>query len=300
MLLIYALLGIICILFCILLYWIMTFKRNLDSMESMIDMGIEGVFEESRFDETRMSRLESKLYKFLCNSALGRKKVESDKNKIEELVSDISHQTKTPITTIRLYAGLLEEENLTERAASMTEQIILQNDKVAFLIDNLVKISRLENGLIIEHPAPRPISDLFDNLKRNYGSIENKTIIFYEENMKAFASYDLKWTAEAVGNMIENAAKYSGEDGKIEISVVPYTMFIGIKVKDNGIGIKEDEQAQIFRRFYRSEQVKDEKGIGIGLYITREIIALEGGYIKVKSEWGKGTEMTVFLPISSS
>ena len=264
----------------------------------MIDSAIDGNFQEESFDEQRLSRLQNKMYQFISSSFLGRKKVEEDKGKIEELISNISHQTKTPITTIKLYSGLLAECDLEEKEKHLVNQIVDQNDRMAFLIENLVKMSRLENGIVAVHPQKQDIALLMESLEGSYGNRTGKKIIFdpgYKEAGSVEAFYDLKWTVEAISNIIENALKYTDENGVIQISVKPYSSFTAVLVQDNGIGIAEEEQAAVFQRFYRSERVNGMKGIGLGLYLAREIIARQGGYISLKSEPGKGSLFQVFL-----
>ena len=109
------------------------------------------------------------------------------------------------------------------------------------------------------------------------------------------AKFDSKWTKEALENIVDNAIKYT-QNGAITISVTAYEMFVRIDVADSGMGIEEEEQAKIFARFYRSQAVREQEGVGIGLYLAREIITNEGGYIKVTSERGKGSLFSVFLP----
>ena len=95
---------------------------------------------------------------------------------------------------------------------------------------------------------------------------------------------------------MDNAVKYTPSGGKISVSVEQWEMYIKLDVSDTGKGIIERDQAAIFRRFYRAEEVHDEPGVGIGLYLTREIITRQGGYLKVTSEIGKGSVFSVFLP----
>ena len=106
---------------------------------------------------------------------------------------------------------------------------------------------------------------------------------------------DGKWTAEALGNLLDNAIKYTREGG-ITVKTTPYELFLRLDITDTGMGIPEEEQAKIFTRFYRSEAVKEQEGVGIGLYLTREIVSRQGGYLKVSSETGKGSTFSVFLP----
>ena len=108
-------------------------------------------------------------------------------------------------------------------------------------------------------------------------------------------TFDPKWTAEALANIVDNAVKYT-EQGLITISAVSYEMFVRIDISDSGIGISENEQAQIFARFYRSKNVQEQEGVGIGLYLARQIISGESGYIKVASVLGEGSTFSVFLP----
>ena len=115
------------------------------------------------------------------------------------------------------------------------------------------------------------------------------------QDTDAFAVFDFKWTAEALANIVDNAIKYT-EHGTITISAVSYEMFARIDISDTGSGIPETEQAKIFARFYRSNSVQKQEGVGIGLYLARQIISGEGGYIKVASVPGKGSTFSIFLP----
>ena len=110
------------------------------------------------------------------------------------------------------------------------------------------------------------------------------------------AFFDFKWTLEALANIVENAIKYTPPGGLVTVSTREYEMFVCIDITDNGIGMSEEETAKIFTRFYRSPHVYEEKGVGIGLYLAREIVSKEGGYIKVSSELSKGSVFSVFLP----
>lgn len=106
----------------------------------------------------------------------------------------------------------------------------------------------------------------------------------------------MKWTVEAVYNIVDNAVKHTNENGSIIIEVKDYEMFCRIDIEDNGIGIAEEEQNKIFSRFYRSQQVQNIEEIGIGLFLTRKILSAQGGYMKVASKVGTGSTFSVFLP----
>ena len=109
------------------------------------------------------------------------------------------------------------------------------------------------------------------------------------------AVFDLRWTAEAVGNILDNAVKYSPDRCEITISACAYDMFVRIDIADNGCGIAEDELCNIWKRFYRGKNAENEKGVGIGLYLTANILNTEGGRVSAKSD-ENGSTFTVFLP----
>ena len=110
------------------------------------------------------------------------------------------------------------------------------------------------------------------------------------------ACFDLKWTLEALSNILDNAVKYTPAGGTVSVNAQEYEMFVRIDVADSGIGMSEEETAKVFARFYRSPRVSQEKGVGIGLYLVREILSREGGYIKVTSKIDQGSTFSVFLP----
>ncbi len=253
----------------------------------MLERAISGESIESNFDESKASQIESKLHQYLMQNGTHKKKLAEQKTRIDGLISDISHQTKTPLANIMLYADLLAECENGEERLKYNKLLQSQTEKLNFLISSLVKTSRLENGIISVQPKEQSLSSLLIHIKNAHPSV-----ITCDSDI--CAKYDLKWTSEAMINLVDNAIKYGSSD--IKISVTAYEMFIRIDISDNGIGIAEEEIPKIFTRFYRSQAVLDKEGVGIGLYLAREIITHQGGYIKVKSELDKGAVFSVFLP----
>ena len=222
--------------------------------------------------------------------------VAQEKDKIKTLIADISHQTKTPIANLLLYSELLMEETLPASAKANVEALYKQSEKLRFLIDSLVKLSRLENGIISLSPQPTALQPLLESVVEQYtAKASEKGLSLQMQDTDAFAVFDFKWTAEALANIVDNAIKYT-EHGTIRISAVSYEMFARIDISDTGSGIPETEQAKIFARFYRSKAVQEQEGVGIGLYLARQIISGEGGYIKIASVPGKGSTFSIFLP----
>lgn len=293
--------------------------KTLDRLDRMLDEAIQGTFRESDYDESKLSRVESKWKHFLGASVISRENIEKERNRVKELVSDISHQTKTPMANIRLYTELLKEnllkENLgkvhrdaSENAESpedawaadnlrIVEEIDRQAAKLEFLIQSLTKMSRLEGNIVEVKPTEQKLSVLIDAVVQDVLPKAKKKGVEIVNTYagEGSALYDMKWTKEALFNVLDNAVKYSPAGSKVTISVAEYKIYTAISVKDEGIGIEEGDTAKIFTRFYRAEEVQQEDGVGIGLYLTREILKKENGYIKVKSKKGEGAQFMLYL-----
>lgn len=272
-------------------------KKIFDTLDKMLEDGINGTFIESDYDESRLSSLESKWYRYLTSSKLSEHKINLEKEKIKELVSDISHQTKTPLTNINLYSQFLLEQNLDDESKYLANEIHKQTQKLNFLIQSLVKTSRLETGTFQLIPQKNSfdvlITKSIEQMKKK-SEIKNIKINYLETNVKAV--FDMKWTSEALCNVLDNAIKYSNKNSIINVSVKDYEMFADIIVEDNGIGISENEIEKIFGRFYRGTNVLEDEGIGIGLYLAREIIEKQNGYIYVESVINRGSVFKICMP----
>ena len=295
MIFLFMILALICMLLLVFRYrWRM--NRTFHTMEHMLDAAMKGDFTDTMFDESCLSALETKFAHYFSASAISARNVQQEKDNIKKLVADISHQTKTPIANLLLYCELLQEEELPESAADNVNALYRQTERLRFLIDSLVRLSRLENGIISLSVKQQDLQPVLETVVSQYmAKADQKGLSLLLEDTETKAAFDAKWTAEALGNLLDNAIKYT-EHGSIRLSVKAYEMFVRIDVCDTGIGISESEQAQIFSRFYRSREVSEQQGVGIGLYLSREIISSEGGYMKVQSELGKGSVFSVFLP----
>lgn len=283
---------------CLIIIYRSKTKNTINSLNTMLDKAISGKFSKFTYDESMLSALETKLNRFLSMSLYSESNLSKEKSRIKALVSDISHQTKTPISNILLYSQLLaEQKNLPLDSLEMINQIKIQSEKLDFLIKALIKTSRLETDIISVVPKSNSvltlITDVFKKLKNN---AENKNIKVKVVGEDEIGIFDKKWTDEALYNILDNAIKYTPSNGCITISIISYEIFCRIDIKDNGIGIREEDINPIFKRFYRSIDVNQYEGIGIGLFLSREIINKQNGYIKVSSELGKGSTFSVFLP----
>ncbi len=274
-------------------------NKTISRLNQMVDNAMEGRPIESGFDESKVSALETKLSQFLMMNSTTKTQLSEEKAKINELISDISHQTKTPLANILLYAQLLSEGDLSEQDRSYVASLLEQAEKLNFLIASLIKASRLETGIITTSPKKNNLGPLInDVITQALPKAEEKHITIKVETKDSEAIFDAKWTREALYNIVDNAVKYTPADGRITVLVKEYQQFCCIEVIDTGIGIREEEQAPIFARFYRSPQVSSKEGVGIGLYLAREIILGQGGYIKVSSILNQGSTFSVFLPLA--
>ena len=274
-------------------------RKNWKRLNQMLDEGIRGEFEESKYDESELSKVESKWKRFLQDSAMAKQNLETEKANIKGLISDISHQTKTPMANIKLYSELLSEQ-LEEDSmeAELLGQIQAQAQKLEFLIQALTKLSRLETNILEVVPVKSQVKPLLESaVEEIRKKAEKKEIqIKIEMDFEAEAVFDRKWTEEALYNLLDNAVKYSPAGSEVLISTKLYEMWCVIAVSDRGRGISEEEIPKIFGRFYRAKEVQQEEGVGIGLYLVREILQKEGGFIKVNSEVGKGSAFLCYLP----
>lgn len=267
-----------------------------DMLATISDMNETEVF--SMIDDSIFSKLQHQTLRLINILKSQNKKMEYEKNEIKSLISDIAHQLKTPLTNMKIYSEFLQDENLLEEdRIEFNKVIMLSLDKLCFLVESMIKMSRLESSIINLHKRPSEINEsILSAITQLYKKAQLKNIKIEfspKENIKL--NYDEKWTTEAIFNIIENAIKYSHKDSTIFINVEKYEIFTRIDIKDEGIGISEEEIPKIFRRFYRGSDVLNEEGIGIGLYLSREIVTKQGGYIKVKS-YKNGSIFSIFLP----
>ncbi|WP_415968004.1 sensor histidine kinase [Emergencia timonensis] len=237
-----------------------------------------------------------KLHKIITSSQA---RMTEERTQLQELVSDISHQVKTPIANLKMInSTLLDNEMPCEQQREFLKTADGQLDKLDFLMQSMIKTSRLETGVIA---LKKTIQPLYDTLASALGGIlfsaENKRIRVTVDCPESLAvSHDRKWTGEALFNILDNAVKYSEEGGCITVKVLDQEMYVKIEISDTGKGIAECHQADIWKRFYREEDVHDVDGIGIGLYVARKIITLQSGYIVVSSQPGEGAAFSVYLP----
>lgn len=293
---------IFCICVCMIIYFMKREKRSAGRIQSMLDDAVSGKFREEHLDESRMSVIENNMWRYLCDHEVAVRTLAKQQEQMQTQISDISHQAVIPISNIILYSQLLEEwteaRNPEEKQDIKDELTAIreQAETLDFLIESLVKLSRLETGIIQVNIRRQPLRLVLDAVKKQFQAIAaQKEIQFEVPDTEETAAFDIKWTIEAIANIVDNAMKYTPYGGSVVIRVLSYTSLIRIDIADNGIGIPEAEQANVFLRFYRSEMVSDRPGVGIGLYLAREVMKAQDGYIKLSSKVGEGSTFSLFF-----
>lgn len=277
-------------------------NRYLDDMLEQLTFLIEELVGKqevhvfSELEDTLLSRLQHQLLKLRSILIRQNKLLDHEKQQIKALISDISHQIKTPVASANTFVQLLNDDTLSEEERKEYIAILqISLEKLTFLVNSLVKMSRLESGIIVLKPEKNSLNDIIlQAVKSVYSKAKAKNItIMFDCEQDYTLHLDFNWTAEAITNVLDNAVKYTQNGGTVRLNMIEYASYLRLNITDNGIGIPEEEQAQIFNRFYRGTYSAGVDGVGIGLYLTRDIVSKQKGYIKVISN-ETGTTFSLF------
>ena len=271
------LVGILVIIICFILYKYIILRNELGELSAYIDSALDGNLEITEFDEKELSKIKSKFIKFLYASQVKEAKINTEKSKTKDLIADISHQTKTPITNLSLYISLLEDDPKDE----YLEIIKYELNKLEFLIQNLVKSSRLESDIISLQKNPANLKDIVEDVLREFKvKLDEKCISINLKDEDLIFNLDERWLKEAIHNLVDNAIKYSPKGSTINISVYKSYLNYNIDIENECEDISEETLPKIFERFYRGKNSVSKDGLGLGLFIAREIIEKHGGNIR--------------------
>ena len=271
------LVGILVIVIGILLYKYIVLRGEMRELSDYIDKALDGNLEITEFDEKELSKIKSKLIKFLYASQVKEAKINTEKSKTKDLIADISHQTKTPITNLSLYISLLEDDPKDE----YLEIIKYELNKLEFLIQNLVKSSRLESDIISLQKHQANLKDIVEDALREFKVIlSEKDISINLKDEDLIFNLDERWLKEAIHNLVDNAIKYSPNGSTINISVYKSYLNYNLDIENVCKNLSEETLPKIFERFYRGKNSVSKDGLGLGLFIAREIIERHGGNIR--------------------
>lgn len=269
----------------------------------MIDRLLDNVLNQemivsSDVEEGEYSALVSKIRQIQDTLENRAQSADNEKEQVKSLVSNMSHQLKTPLANLSLYTEILSQGEITsEQKAEFANKMQRQVEKLNWIVESLSKMVKLEQNIdgfeVKETPIRQTILDAVDAV---YEKTEKKAIQLNLEPFEDKALYhNRKWTAEVFVNLLENAIKYTDKGGVVSIRVKPYELYTEIQFSDNGRGIHGEELTDIFKRFYRSPEVENMEGSGIGLYLSELILEKEKGYITAASQYGRGSTFSVFL-----
>lgn len=222
----------------------------------------------------------------------------------QEFVSNVSHELKTPLTSIRVLAdSLMGMENTpAELYQEFMQDISAEIDREGKIIDDLLTLVKMDKSSPDLNIAQTSINGLLEQiLKRLTPIAKRRNIeITYESKREVSADVDEVKLSLALSNLVENAIKYNREEGKVWVTLDADHKFFYVKVEDNGVGIPKEFQERVFERFYRVDKARSREtgGTGLGLAITKNIILLHQGAIRLKSEEGKGATFTVRIPLN--
>lgn len=264
----------------------------------LTDFEKNGATEFSMLEEERESKLASRLQAILHRSELEKLQSLSERDAVSALLSDLSHQLKTPLANLMMYTELLEAGGLSEKEqAAFLHEMRGQAEKMQWILKSMLKSSQLEQGIV---SFTSGFTKIKETIASAVGSVyakacEKHICVVTEEFEDCRLYHNPKWTAEALGNILDNAVKYSPRDSQVTVRLCMLETYARIEVEDEGIGIGKAESNQIFKRFYRGEQAGQQEGNGLGLYLAQLILSKEKGYVTVKSQKGVGSCFQVYL-----
>ena len=248
-------------------------------------------------EDTIVSKLQSKVIRLVRILKRNNELAKQEQENIKSLVSDISHQLKTPISNLKMYSEFLKDDSLSEeKRKEYVEVVCMSVERLYFLTEDMIKLSRLESGLIHLAVQKQSLNEtILKAVKNVYPKARIKEVeLIYREKAHIAIHHDRNWTAEAVFNLLDNAVKYAEKGSHIVLTVERFGMFVQVAVEDENGPIPEGEQAKIFSRFYRGKNSREQEGIGVGLYLAREIVVRQKGYMNLKTT-EKGNVFSIML-----
>ena len=283
--------------FLILIHYISTYKRynRISDLATDINKLLHGdnAISLENYSEGELGILHSEIYKMTVRLREQQQKLMNDKVYLADSIADISHQIRTPLTSINLLVQFLSEPNLSdERRQQLTHELYGLLSRIEWLITTLLKISKLDAGTV-----------QFKQEKVSMATLINKScapllvpieLRGQELAIKAEGDFvgDLSWTCEAIGNIVKNCMEHTPEGGKIEIEATENALYTEILIKDNGTGIAKEDMPHIFERFYKGKD-SDDKSFGVGLALSRMIITSQKGTVKAENRKPSGAMFSI-------
>ena len=293
--------GVFTLIFSVLLLLISTVStymryKRIYELSADVDCILHGNDRELSFDkyqEGELAVLQSEIHKMTMRLREQRQQLEDDKRYLANALADISHQVRTPLTSINLLVGLLSEPNIPdERRRKLTHELLDLLLRIDWLITTLLKISKLDAGTVRFQQETISLNELIRKATDSLLiPIEIKEQNLYINANGNFTG-DVSWTVEAISNIVKNCVEHTPNGGEIRIEAGENSLFAEIVISDSGSGIAQEDLPHIFERFYKSKNAGD-KNFGIGLSLTRMIIINQNGVIKAENNAAKGALFTI-------
>lgn len=246
-------------------------------------------------EEGELSILKNEIYKMTLMLSESNSSLEMDKQKLTDAISDISHQLKTPLTSMMVMADLLSDDSLSmEKRKEFTHNIIVQLERLDWLVTSLLKLSKMDAGTVEFKKDKILVRNLIENVTKPLlipMEIKNQSLELNGEAQTTFIG-DFNWTTEALVNILKNCIEHTPENGKIGISYIENALYTEIIIQDNGVGIPKKDIPHIFKRFYKGKNAS-EGSIGIGLAMAHQIITNQNGDLEVSSAENEGTTFSI-------
>ena len=292
--------GVVALIFSTLfisIYYISTYKRykRIASLASDINKVLHGDNSISleNYSEGELAILHSEIYKMTVRLREQQNNLINDKKYLADSIADISHQIRTPLTSINLLVQLLSAPNLTdERRQELTHELYGMLSRIDWLITTLLKISKLDAGTVTFKEEKVSLQTL---INKSCSTLLVPIELRGQElliNTNGDFVGDLSWTCEAIGNIVKNCMEHTQEGGKIEIEACENALYTEITIKDNGTGIAKEDMPHIFERFYKGKD-SDDKSFGVGLALSRMIITSQKGTVKAENRNPHGAKFTI-------
>ena len=247
--------------------------------------------------ETADSRLQNEIYKTTVTLREAAQQAAESRQKLKTALSDISHQLKTPLTSVIITTeNLLDNPDLPpELRQEFLRDIYRSSNHISFLVQSLLTLSKLDADSIVLKRKPEPLGDIFSEVTQNIAVLaELKGVSVTADDNGVTLDCDKKWLCEALSNIAKNCVEHTDEGGAVRLSAESNPLYTKITVSDNGQGIAPEDMPHIFERFYRGKNAADDS-VGIGLALSKTIVEKAGGTIRVDSEPKKGSTFTVKL-----
>ena len=246
-------------------------------------------------EEGELSILKSNIYKVTTKLKYQKELLKQDKVTLATAMADISHQLKTPLTSMMVMNDLLKSEEDGEKREEFLKTQSDQLDRMNWLIQTLLKLSKLDAGSVLLTKEDIAADELIKDVMKPFEiQMDIKNISFVSEISDALVMCDKNWTVEAIQNIVKNCIEHMDEGGSLKVSLIDTNIFSQILINDTGCGIAAEDIPHVFERFYRGKNAGKDS-VGIGLALAKTIIENQHGEISVKSEAGVGSTFDIKL-----